>query len=109
MRRVNLVSLFAALLSGSCCIVPLVLLTVGFTSLGPFGLLMQYRTLTLGLSVLLLAVSLYWVYRPAAQAACRAGVCTPEALRRTRLIIWFSALMMATYFVLSEIPWQMSM
>lgn len=104
MRGANLASLFAALLSGSCCIVPVVLLTIGFTSLGHFGFLMQYRVLTLGLSALLIAASFYWVYRAQAQAACRSGVCTLQALRRTRIIVWFSVLMMAVYILLSEIP-----
>ncbi len=86
MSRATLTSLLAALLSSSCCVVPVVLLTVGFTSLEPFALLMQYRPITLGLSVLLLASSFYWVYRPAAQTAGQSDLCTPQTLRRSRFI-----------------------
>jgi mercuric ion transport protein len=109
MSRATLTSLVAALLSSSCCVIPVVLLTVGFTSLGPFALFMRYRPLTLGLSALMLAASFYWVYRPSAQAACRAGVCTEQSLRRSRLVVWLSTLMMTIYFILSLLPLQMSM
>jgi mercuric ion transport protein len=108
MRRANFVSLAAALLSSSCCIMPVVLLTVGLTSLGPFEILMRYRPITLSLSLAMLAASFYWVYRPDAQAACRAGVCTPQSIRRSRVIVWLSAIMMAIFIIISLLPLQMT-
>ncbi len=109
MRRANFFSLAAALLSSSCCIIPIVLLAIGFTSLGPFEVLMRYRPITLSLSIAMLAASFYWVYRPGADAACRAGVCTLQALRRSRHIVWLSAVMMGIFIIVSLLPLQMSM
>jgi hypothetical protein len=60
----SLISTVAATLSASCCILPMVLLALGFTSLGPFALLMRYRPLTLTFSFVMLAFAFYLVYRP---------------------------------------------
>lgn len=99
----------AAGLSSTCCVLPVLLLALGFTSLGPLALLMQYRPLTLAFSFLMLGGAFYWVYRPAAQAACASGKCAPRALRRQRVIVWISALLMATFLVFSSLPLQMTM
>lgn len=99
----------AATLSASCCVLPMALLGLGFTSLGPFALLMRYRPLTLSFSILMLAAAFYLVYRPQAAADCEAGTCSPEALRRRRRIVWLSALLMAVFVALSLVPVTMSM
>lgn len=105
----SLVSTVAAALSASCCVLPVALLTLGFTSLGPFALLMRFRPLTLTFSVLMLAGAFYAVYRPQAQADCACGVCSPHALRRQRRIVWLSAALMLAFVVLSLIPITMTM
>lgn len=99
----------AATLSASCCVLPMALLSLGFASLGPFALLMRYRPLALSFSALMLAASFYLVYRPRAVADCEAGICSPEALRRRRRIVWLSALLMALFVALSFVPVTMSM
>ncbi|MCL5951782.1 MAG: mercuric transporter MerT family protein [Chloroflexi bacterium] len=99
----------AAALSSTCCVLPVLLLAVGFTSLGPLALLMQYRPLTLTFSFLMLGGAFYWVYRPTAQAACTSGQCSPRALRRQRMIVWISALLMATFPTFSLLPLQITM
>src|SRR5712692_10535506 len=100
----TLISTVAALLSASCCVLPVALLTLGFTSLGPFAIFMQYRPITLPFSFFMLAASFYLVYRPQAQAACAKGVCSPQALRRQRLIVWFSAVLMIMFVILASLP-----
>lgn len=107
--KTSLVSLVAAPMSASCCVVPVVLLALGFTALGPFGLLMQYRPLTLAISFGLLAASFMWVYRPGAQVACQNGTCSVQSLRRARRIVWFSAVMMMIFVIFSLLPLQVSM
>ncbi|MFQ5616409.1 MAG: mercuric transporter MerT family protein, partial [Anaerolineales bacterium] len=87
----SLVSTLAAALSASCCVLPVVLLVLGFTSLGPFAVLMRYRPITLTFSYLMLAGAFYVVYRPQAKADCAAGVCSLQKLRRQRWIVWISA------------------
>src|SRR6266851_10163822 len=87
----SLISTLAAALSASCCVLPVALLTLGFTSLGPFALLMRYRPVTLTISILMLAGAFYAVYRPQAQVDCARGTCSPRALRGQRRIVWISA------------------
>ena len=105
----SLISLLAAGLSASCCVLPVALLTLGFTSLGPFTLLMRYRPVTLTFSFVMLAAAFYIVYRSRAQADCAKGVCSPRALRRQRWIVWISAALMLSFVLLSYAPITMTM
>ena len=105
----SLISTVAAALSASCCVLPVALLTLGFTSLGPFALLMRYRPFTLTFSFLMLAGAFYVVYRPQAKADCARGICSPEALRRQRRIVWLSAGLMIVFVLLSTLPIRMTM
>jgi hypothetical protein len=84
-------------------------LTLGFTSLGPFALLMRYRPITLTFSFLMLGASFYVVYRPQAQADCAQGVCSPKSLRRQRRIVWLSAGLMIVFVALASSPITMTM
>ena len=97
----------AATVSASCCVLPMALLTVGFTSLGPFAVLMRYRPLTLTLSAVMLAGAFYVVYRRQAELDCREGRCSPSALRRQRFIVWIAAVLMLVFAVISQIPMEM--
>ena len=108
-RYGTLISTLAATLSASCCVLPVVLLVLGFTSLGPFAILMRYRPITLGFSILMLSAAFYVVYRPQAEAACEEGVCTPQKLHRQRQIVWFSAGLMLIFAVLAAMPVTMTL
>ena len=105
----SLISTLAATLSASCCVLPVGLLVVGFTSLGPFAVLMRYRPITLTASFLALAAAFYVVYRPQAKADCAKGVCSPQALRRQRQIVWGSAGLMILFAVLASLPVTMTL
>ncbi len=108
-RPGSLVATVAATLSASCCVLPVILLVLGFTSLGPFALLMRYRSITLPFSFLLLGAAFYVVYRPQAKADCAKGVCSPRALRRQRQLVWFSAVLMVLFTVLAYVPITMTL
>lgn len=108
-RLGSLISTAAATLSASCCVLPVVLLVLGFTSLGPFAILMRYRPITLPLSFLLLAAAFYVVYRPQAKADCAKGVCSPRALRRQRMVVWVSAGLMLVFTILASMPVTMTL
>src|SRR5258708_2871511 len=105
----SLISTLAAALSASCCVLPVALLTLGFTSLGPFVILMRYRPVTLSFSILMLAGAFYAVYRPQAQVDCARGACSPHALRRQRRIVWLSAGLMIMFVILSTLPIRMTL
>lgn len=100
----SLISTVAATLSASCCILPTILLALGFTGLGPFAVLMRYRPLTLTFSFVMLAFAFYLVYRPQAQADCASGVCSPQALHRQRWLVWLSAGLMIVFTFLAALP-----
>ena len=105
----SLISSLAATLSASCCVVPVALLILGFTSLGPFAVLMRYRTYSLAFSFLMLGGAFYVVYRPKAEADCAQGVCSPRKLRRQRRIVWFSAGLMMLFVILASLPITMTL
>lgn len=105
----SLISSLAATLSASCCVVPVALLIVGFTSLGPFAILMRYRSMTLSFSFVMLVAAFYVVYRPQAEEDCANGVCTPKKLRRQRQIVWSSAVLMVIFAILASAPITMTL
>ncbi len=108
-RPGSLIATVAATLSASCCVLPVILLVLGFVSLGPFALLMRYRSITLPFSFLLLGAAFYVVYRPQARADCAKGVCSPKALRRQRQLVWFSAVLMVLFTALAYVPITMTL
>jgi mercuric ion transport protein len=99
----------AATLSASCCVVPLLLLTLGATNLGIASKLIYYRPLITAASVVLLAGAFYSVYRPSAEAECAKGVCSPRALRRQRWIVWTAAGLMVVFMLFSYLPLTITM
>lgn len=108
-RSGSLLSTLAATLSASCCVLPVILLVLGFASLGPFAVLMRYRTISLAISFLALVGAFYLVYRPQAEADCAKGVCSPRSLRRQRLIVWFSGGLMILFAYLASLPVTMTL
>jgi hypothetical protein len=70
---------------------------------------MRFRPVTLPFSFLMLAGAFYAVYRPQAQADCVRGVCSPQALRRQRRMVWLSAGLMLVFVILSLLPITMTM
>lgn len=105
----SIISTLAAALSASCCALPVALLALGFTSLGPLVILMRYRPITLAFSFLMLASAFYIVYRPQAEADCANGTCSPRALRRQRRIVWISAGLMILFIILVSLPLNLTM
>jgi hypothetical protein len=108
-RSGSLISTLASTLNASCCVLPVVLLVAGFTSLGPFAFLMRYRSITLPISFLFLGAAFYVVYRPKAEVDCAEGVCSPKSLRRQRQIVWISAVLAVLFTLLGSLPVTMTL
>ena len=104
----SFLSTIAATLSASCCVLPMTLLFLGFTSLGPFAFAMRYSLAIRLFSLLMLAGAFYAVYRPKAKADCEKGVCSPQVLRRQRVIVWISAGLMIAFNIIASIPVNMT-
>lgn len=104
----SFVSTTAAILSASCCVLPMALLFLGFTSLGPFVFAMRYSLYIRLFSLMMIAGAFYAVYRPQAQVACQKGVCSPQALRRQRVIVWVSAGFIVAFNIIASVPMSMT-
>jgi len=100
----SFISTLAAGLNAACCVIPIVLLTLGFTNLGLFAVFMRYRPITLPISFLLLSAAFYVVYRPQAESECARGICSPRSLRRQRLFVWLSAVLMLLFTLIPLLP-----
>lgn len=80
----------AAILASTCCLGPLVLLTLGFSGawIGNLTLLEPYRPLFIGAALVALFFAWRRIYRSA--QACKPGdICTlPQVLSSYKLIFW---------------------
>lgn len=83
----------AAILASTCCLGPLVLVTLGVSGawIGNLAVLEAYRPLFIGIALVALFVAWRRIYRPA--IACAPGeVCSIPHVRRTyRWIFWVVA------------------
>lgn len=105
----SFISTVATTLSASCCVIPVILLTLGFTNLGLFAVLMRYRPITLTISFVMLAIAFYVVYRPQAEVDCANGICSRKALLRQRKIVWLAAGLMLLFIIVASLPIAMTM
>jgi mercuric ion transport protein len=104
----SFLSTIAATLSASCCVLPMVLLFIGFTSLGPFAFAMRYSLYIRLFSLIMLGGAFYVLYRPQAKADCENEICSPRSLRRQRVIVWISAGLMVAFNIIASIPMNMT-
>lgn len=87
-----------ALAMTSCCILPLVLVSLGITGvfLGQLGALYQYKWITFTISAGFLAFAFWKAYRPVPARYCADGTCArPVDRTLMRSILWAAAAIMA--------------
>ncbi len=98
----------AAILASTCCLGPLVLLSLGFSGawIANLTALEPYRPVFLGIALLALFLAGRRVFRPA--TACRPGeVCAIPQVRTTyRVVFWAVAALIAVGLIFPWIaPW----
>ena len=98
----------AALLASTCCLGPLVLVSVGLSGawIGQMTRLEPFRPVFLVVSVIALILAFRRIYRPA--EACQTGdLCTVPVVRRSyRVLFWFVAILVLIAFVFPYVaPW----
>lgn len=90
-------SVLGALAMSSCCILPLVLFSVGITGawIGNLASLYPYKPYFFAATAVFLGLGFYRVYRKPSVAACNAqGQCgTPLSMRITKSALWLSTLL----------------
>ena len=91
-------ALLGALAMTSCCILPLVLVSLGVTGvfIAQLGALYEYKWITFTLSAGFLAYGFWKAYRPIPAEACADGTCA-RPMNRTlmRSILWLAAVIVA--------------
>ncbi len=99
-----LASIVAAIAASTCCLGPLVLLTLGVSGswIGSLSAMAPFRPYLMGLTLLLLGLAFRKLYRTPQSCAVDAPCASPANLRRQRVIFW-----VATVAVLSimAFPW----
>lgn len=95
--------LLGALAMTSCCILPLILVSLGVTGvfIGKLGLLYQYHWYFLAFATAALGYGFWKAYRPVSDADCEDGTCARPVNRTLmRSVLWFSAavVVIATVF-----------
>lgn len=87
-------SVLGALAMSSCCIVPLVLFSLGITGawIGNLAALYPYKLYFFAATAAFLGLGFYRVYRKPSTAACDVnGQCgTPMSIRGTKAALWLS-------------------
>jgi len=105
-------SVLAALAASVCCLVPLILLSLGVTGawLGNFNALYPYRPYLIGIALALLAARYLWVHRKRRDCGEEAKACpTPFAPRFDKAALWVSAALIAVAIGLPyAAPWLIS-
>ncbi len=90
-------SMLGALAMSSCCILPLVLFSLGITGawIGNLASLYPYKAYFFVVTAGFLAAGFYWAYRKPKIAACDVdGYCgTPIADRINKTVLWLSTLL----------------
>ena len=83
----------AALLTGACCVAPLVLVTVGLGGawLSILPLFEPYQPIFIGVALAALAFAGWRIYRPVAQCSPGDACAMPHVRRRYRLGFWIVA------------------
>ncbi len=87
-----LASVTGALLASSCCIAPLVLVTLGASGawIGNLSILEPYKTIFAGITFVFLGAGYWWIYhRP--NVACEGSYCaSPVSNRLTKSALWLA-------------------
>jgi mercuric ion transport protein len=87
-----------ALAMTSCCILPLILVSLGVTGvfIGQLGALYQYKWITFTFSAVCLAYGFWKAYQPVSAADCADGTCA-RPINRTlmRSILWIATAIIA--------------
>ncbi|HEX4736681.1 MAG TPA: mercuric transporter MerT family protein [Allosphingosinicella sp.] len=86
--------LLGALLASSCCLVPLVLVTLGVSGawIGKLTALQPYSPLFAALALLCIGLGFWHVYFPRPAEPCEVRACAPGRSRAiTKAVLWIAA------------------
>lgn len=94
-RLAALASVMGALLASSCCIAPLVLVTLGASGawIGSLSMLEPYKPIFTGVTFVFLGAGYWWIYHKP-RVACEGSYCaTPVSNQLTKGALWSAVLL----------------
>ncbi|MCH7743681.1 MAG: mercury transporter MerT [Proteobacteria bacterium] len=94
-RLAALASVIGALLASSCCIAPLVLVTLGVSGawIGNLSVLEPYKPIFAGITFVFLGAGYWWVYHKP-KVACEGSYCaSPASNHLTKGALWLAVLL----------------
>ena len=98
----------AAILASTCCLGPLLLLTLGFSGawIGNLTLFQPYQPIFIGAALVALYFAGRRIYRPAAQCAAAEVCAVPQVRTAYKIIFWLVAALIALALVFPYFaPW----
>ena len=96
----------AAVGASLCCIVPVAVVFLGVGSAALGAQLEPIRPFFLGLTLLLVGIAFYQVYKPNRQDCEPGQSCAPEGQRQQRIIVWMAAILAV---VVAAFPYYMGL
>jgi mercuric ion transport protein len=97
-------SIFAGIAASTCCLGPLVLLTLGISGswIGNLSAMEPFRPYLIGLTLILLGLAFRKLYRLPQSCAMDKPCAQPDNLRKQRLIFWVVSMFV---LIVMSFPW----
>ncbi len=90
--KLALAAIGGAIGASACCIGPVLFSLFGAGALGAASVKLEpYRPGFMGLTVLVVGMAFYGVYRPNQAEACGDGICPPQSRRTAKVLAWVVA------------------
>jgi len=97
-------SIVAGIAASTCCLGPLVLLTLGISGswIGSLSAMEPYRPLFIGITLIFLGLAFRKLYRAPQACAVDKPCARPDSLRKQRIIFWVISIFV---LVVMSFPW----
>jgi len=88
--------MLGAIIASSCCVVPLLLITLGVSGawIGNLTALEPYKAYFIAVTVVLLSAGFWYIYIKPKKACAEGSYCArPESGRITKIVLWFATVL----------------
>jgi len=84
---------------GSCCALPLLLISLGVGGMGFAAALVPYQIYFIGATILTLGISFYLVYGKKSESCDEAQLCSPRSQKITKIMLWVATILAFIFIV----------
>ena len=88
--------ILGAIIASSCCVVPLLLITLGVSGawIGNLTALEPYKAYFIAVTVVILSAGFWYIYIKPKKACAEGSYCArPESGRITKIVLWFATVL----------------